>query len=76
MLNGRCPKCRVLFYGWALHLSRYQTCDKCGAGLEIADESGRVFEGYSPFTTGKYIINPLTPPLRKAKEKGGPIQEE
>lgn len=72
MLHGRCLKCGITCHGWALRSPRYQTCDKCGAGLEITDDSGMIFKGYSPFAAEEYIINHSTDPLPNAKEKDSP----
>lgn len=50
MLEGRCPKCGTKRYGWALLNPRYQTCSKCGAGLEILEDGHKIAIGFSPFT--------------------------
>ncbi len=56
MLEGKCPKCGARFYGWALKWGRNQMCEKCGVGLEILDDRGNRFTGYSPFTAEEYKI--------------------
>lgn len=50
MLEGICPKCGIHRYGWALLNPRYQTCPKCGAGLDILEDGRKVAKGFSPFT--------------------------
>ncbi len=37
MLEGRCPQCGQYYIGRALADSHFQTCDKCGAALDIKD---------------------------------------
>ena len=56
MLEGRCPTCGCCYVGWALRLPRNQTCNNCGAALEIYLDGQRISEGYSPFTAEKYSI--------------------
>ena len=71
MLKGKCPKCGHCYVGWALANPRYQTCSKCGVGLEITDDFHGVFTGYSPFSAERYLINPPTnvPTSRDKKEQ-------
>ena len=75
MLEGRCKKCKTRYYGWALRFPRNQSCSKCGAALDIYEEGKYVSEGYSTFTTLKYVItipnNTQPPPdkLRKGKKQ-------
>ncbi len=56
MFEGRCPKCGSRYSGWALRHPRHQTCPKCGIGLVIKDNKGKVIEGYSPFTVDQHIV--------------------
>jgi len=56
MLEGKCPKCGTHRYGWALLNPRYQTCPKCGAGLEILEDGHRVAKGFSPFTAERLDV--------------------
>ena len=50
MLEGFCPKCGTHRIGYALRIPQYQTCPKCGAGLEITENGRRIGTGFSPFT--------------------------
>ena len=56
MFEGRCPKCRKKYFGWALSFPRNQTCSLCGAALEVFKDGKKVSEGYSPFTAERYTI--------------------
>ena len=77
MLEGKCPKCGTRYYGWALCNPRHQTCSKCGVALEITEDGGRVFRGYSPFTAEKHFIDvPTKVPPSGDKEKGSRVQNE
>ncbi len=49
MLEGKCPKCGLTRYGWALLNPRYQTCAACGVGLDICENGHKVMTGFSPF---------------------------
>ena len=60
MIEGRCPKCHSLIYGWALAFPRNQVCSKCGAALEIFQDGKLISVGYSPFTAEKYVIKQPT----------------
>ena len=42
VMTGKCPKCEVKYYGWALTNPEFQKCDKCGAALEIYKDGIRV----------------------------------
>jgi hypothetical protein len=76
MLEGTCSKCGTYRCGWALLNPRYQTCPKCGAGLRITEESGKVYEGFSPFSAERIDVNPTgdtTPsPTKEADGKKEP----
>jgi hypothetical protein len=70
MLEGKCSKCGYHCSGWALRLPRYQTCPKCGGGLDIYEEGYKAYTGYSPFTAEEYKIDlpnttPITPDIEK-----------
>lgn len=68
MLEGRCPKCGMRRFGWALASPRYQTCPACGIGLEITEEGRAVMQGFSPFTAERMDKKPETEAkTRKAK---------
>jgi len=69
MLEGKCPQCGQCYYGLALANPRYQTCDKCGAGLEIKDGDKRI-TGFSPFSADNISIKakPKTPREDKTKD--------
>jgi hypothetical protein len=34
-MEGICPKCGIHYYGWVLKSLGNQTCEQCGANLEI-----------------------------------------
>jgi hypothetical protein len=55
--QARCPKCGTRYYGWALRSPRNPMCEKCGLGLEISEEGGRAFVGYSPLTAEEHKLN-------------------
>ena len=57
ILEGRCPNCGSVFYGWALLMPRHRTCNKCGSGLDIFQDGEKVVPGYSPFTAEKYQVD-------------------
>ncbi len=78
MLEGKCPKCGARYFGWALRFERHQACPKCGVGLDITEEDGRVFKGYSPFTAKEYSINPppTNAPAPDDKKKDSQVQKE
>jgi hypothetical protein len=57
MLEGRCPRCGACHIGWALQFERYQTCPKCGIGLDIYRNGQLVARGYSPFTAPEYRVD-------------------
>ncbi len=69
-MEGRCPKCGARYLGEALRMCQNQMCGYCGCGLEIRDEQGKTFTGYSPFKAAEYTINaqkkiPSSPPLKE-----------
>ena len=69
---GLCPKCGTKRMGQALRFPRYQTCPKCGAGLEIIEGGKRIGSGFSPFTAEEINIKPKIDTLKtkeQAKEK-------
>jgi len=55
-MTGKCPKCGVKYYGWALANPEFQKCDKCGAALEI-------------YRDGIRVLTPPFVPENKAQEK-------
>jgi len=57
MIEGKCPKCGVSYFGWSLRFPRNQSCPHCGAALKIYENGKLVSEGYSPFTADKYSLN-------------------
>jgi hypothetical protein len=61
MLEGKCPKCGYQVFGWALRSEQYQICPKCYIKLEILENGGRIFTGYSLFTREGYPIKPPNP---------------
>ncbi len=58
-MEGRCPKCGARYFGEALRMCQNQMCGYCGCGLEIKDEQGQTFAGYSPFTAAEYKLADL-----------------
>jgi ribosomal protein S27AE len=58
MLEGKCPKCGYLVFGWALHEQKFQLCPKCNIQLKITEDGDRAFKGYSLFTREGYPIEP------------------
>jgi DNA-directed RNA polymerase subunit RPC12/RpoP len=56
MIEGVCPRCGRLYYGWALLQPRNQSCPKCGVGLLITEDGKKTIQGYSPFTAEEYKI--------------------
>ena len=77
MLEGRCLKCGIYYVGWALLNLRYQTCPKCGVGLEITQDGSLVCTEYTPFAAKEDIIKPLSKiPTYQDKEKDSPAQKE
>ncbi len=66
MIEGKCSKCGILRYGWALLNPRYQTCPRCGSGLDIHKDGQLITKGFSPFTakrldTDEHIDTPQPP---------------
>lgn len=59
MLEGRCPKCGIRYYGWALLNPEYQTCPDCRIGLHIKDSNGTISEGYSPSVIDKSLLEEI-----------------
>jgi hypothetical protein len=53
-MKGKCPKCGVSYYGWALGNPLYQKCEQCGNSLEISEGNAQkwvpVLKGYSDGT--------------------------
>ena len=71
MIEGKCPKCGRMYYGWALLQPRNQSCTKCGVGLLITEDGIKTIQGYSPFTAEEYKIKlpPGTvPDLERTKD--------
>jgi len=72
MLEGRCPKCGMRYFGWALQNPRNQACSKCGSGLEIFKDGQKVGTGYSPFAAERYRVDvPTDPEHSPAEQKAG-----
>jgi len=72
MLEGKCPKCGIHHYGWALLNPRYQTCPKCGSGLEILEDGRKIAKGFSPFTAKRIDVKRHAdsyPPRSKNKKE-------
>jgi hypothetical protein len=65
MLEGKCPKCGYLVFGWALQEQKFQFCPKCNIELKITEDGNRIFKGYSLRTEKEYPIklpsNTVTP---------------
>ncbi len=73
MLEGKCPKCGLTRYGWALLNPRYQTCASCGVGLEISENGKPVMTGFSPFDAERMDIKTPEP---KKDNKASPEQRQ
>jgi Zn-finger nucleic acid-binding protein len=54
MLQGRCPKCGLSYYGWSLLNPRCQTCPKCGGRLEIGESDDSIPKTHASSTVYKY----------------------
>jgi hypothetical protein len=54
MIEGKCPKCGLRYYGWILLQPRNQWCSKCGVGLLITEDGKKFIEGYTPFSAEEY----------------------
>jgi len=59
MFEGRCPKCGIRYYGWALLNPEYQTCPDCGIELQITESNGTISEGYSPTVIDKKLLKEI-----------------
>jgi hypothetical protein len=57
MIQGKCPECGQLYYGFALLQPNNQSCDACGSELLITQNGKRTLEGYSPFTAEVYRVH-------------------
>ncbi len=60
MLEGTCPRCGQKYFGMALSNPRYQTCDACGAALDIKD-GDKIIRGFSPFSAENAGVKPRAP---------------
>ena len=67
--EGICPDCGANHYGWALLNPRYQTCPRCGVGLEIFENGKKIASGFSPFTAERLDAKEQTQ-NRRIKGKG------
>jgi hypothetical protein len=38
VMQGICPQCGTVYYGWALEDPLKRTCSKCGSTVEIIEE--------------------------------------
>ena len=73
MLEGYCTKCGTRRIGNALRIPRYQTCFRCGAGLEIMNNGRRIGTGFSLFAADKYLPKPpdeVSKSEEQSEEKG------
>jgi transcription initiation factor IIE alpha subunit len=59
VIEGRCPKCGIRYYGWALLNPKHQTCPDCDIMLQIKDSNGTVSEGYSPAVIDKKLFKEI-----------------
>ena len=70
MIEGKCSRCGMLRYGWALLNPRYQTCPTCGSGLDIYKDGRLVIKGFSPFTADRLdTAEPIDTPSSHIKDK-------
>ena len=73
MIEGRCPKCGFVVFGWSLRFSRNQTCPKCGTSLDINEDGENITGGYSPFSAETHsITQPGTPVYPSDPKDEGP----
>ena len=68
MLEGRCSKCGMHYFGWALQNPRHQMCSKCGSGLEIFKDHGYNWIRLRLFHTPTRLPNDLKYTLSLAKD--------
>ena len=71
--EGVCSKCGIKRKGYALRIPRYQTCPKCGTGLEIMEDGKHIGSGFSPFTADQDITKP---PDKILKKEAGKFKKE
>jgi hypothetical protein len=67
MLEGKCHQCGARYYGWALTSAPNQICHSCGIGLEIRDEAGNPFTGYSHISAEEHT-NGLPQSIRNLED--------
>ena len=67
MFEGRCPKCGIRYYGWALLNPKYQTCPDCGTKLQIKETNGTISEGYSPPVIDKTLLKEIMNIINREK---------
>ena len=65
MFEGRCRKCGIRFYGWALRYPENQNCPECGERLEILESNGTISEGYSPSVIDRSLFEEIMEILDK-----------
>jgi hypothetical protein len=58
--------------GHALRFPRYQSCPKCGAGLQIIEDGKHVASGFSPFTADEIDKKPK----EKTSKTKGQVEEK
>jgi len=44
-MEGKCPKCKTSYFGYALRNPRHQRCDRCGTPLEITEQGAKLHTG-------------------------------
>ena len=83
MFEGRCPKCKAHYVGWALSNPKNRMCDRCGAELEIVEhcetpgrkDITRGIEGKCPRCGAQYMGRALRDPkYRTCDECGSEIE--
>ena len=55
VLEGKCPKCGLRRYGWALKTQPPKTCPNCGVLLEIKYIDDTIPESNAYFIADKYL---------------------
>ena len=57
MMIGKCPKCGIQYFGWALVDMQHTNCSSCGAQLEITRDGQIAGEPTKPLHQSKHVTN-------------------
>ena len=60
VMQGRCPRCDTLYYGWALEDPLKRACSKCGGTVEIIEDD---------FADRLYDISLMSPEYKLKKTR-------